>query len=512
MAAASNKPVALQVTLVIFVLLTLIFAVVAFSFHRELSKQTADAAKAKNDMEAQKKLYGDASAEKTELQTMVGSNLPKVADPNGNPPDAGTVKEVVRNAIAKAGANSGPNLVDTTEKLQTALATAEANRQQLEADLQKQNQAYIALEGRYRAMAQEHDKAKQQAEAGLQDVIRNRDELLTAKDREIAELRKQYNDTQAELQNLEDQRVKERKALNDHIARLEGINDKLTAELDELKQVSFEVADGLIRKVDNTSKMVWINLGTADHIKPRVTFSVYARDNSGIGRGSEEIKGKIEVTRVIDGHMSEAKILEEDLYRPMAPGDQIYSPLWSPGRIEKFAVVGTLDLDGDGRSDRELFHQIVATAGAAIDNEVDDNGNRTPPETFINEQTKFLILGDIPNIALITKPEEKEKAQKIMEHLKEMRKEARLSGTRIVSLNDFLAYIGYKPKRRLFQPGQERPYNLNQGAHSQEVNAPLEHHRDSSGNVSGAINRNKNKKQDISPGETSKLFGTKKDY
>ena len=31
---------------------------------------------------------------------------------------------------------------------------------------------------------------------------------------------------------------------------------------------------------------------------------------------------------------------------------------------------------------------------------------------------------------------------------------------------DFLAYIGYKPKRRLFQPGQERPYNLKSGAHS----------------------------------------------
>lgn len=511
MAAASNKPVGLQITLVIFVLLTLVFAVVAFSFHRELSKQTADAAKAKNDMEAQKRLFGDASNDKRTLITVLGASQDqRVEDPAAN--DAGTVKGVANDTIKKTGPHAGSNLLDTLEKVQTALATSESNRQLLETQLQKQNQENIALEGRYRAISLEHDKAKQKAEADLQDLIRKRDELLTAKDRENASLRKDWNDAQAEIQNLNEQQEKERKRFSEEITRLEGINDKIRTELDELKQVSFEVADGLIRRVENSTKMVWINLGTADYLKPRVTFSVYARDNSGIGRGQEEIKGKIEVTRIIDAHMSEAKILDEDLYRPMAPGDQIYSPLWNPGRIEKFSLIGTMDLDRDGRDDRELLHQIIATAGAAIDNEVDDNGNRTPPESQINEQTKFLVLGDIPDIATLTKPEDKDRAQKVMDHLKAMQKEARLSGVRIVSLSDFLSYIGYKPKRRLFQPGQEHPYNLNQGAHSPAVNAPLERNRDSTGNVSGAINRNKNKKQDISPGETSKLFGTKKDY
>lgn len=512
MAAASNKPVALQITLVVFVLLTLIFAVTTFMFHREYSDEVQAAAKAKNDMQAQSKLHGDAANDRRTLIAVVGSTYDRVEDPQAQPPDDKTVKGVAREAIAKAKANAGGNLVDTVEKLEGALATSESNRLLLETELQKQNQENIALEGRYRANAGEHDKAKQKAEADLQDLVRNRDELLAAKDRDIAGLRKDYNESQAEIANLNEQQVRERKRFSDEITRLEGINDKIRTELDELKQVSFEVADGLIRRVENATKMVWINLGTADHIRPRVTFSVYARDNSGIGRGQEEIKGKIEVTRIIDAHMSEAKIIDEDLYRPMAPGDQIYSPLWNPGRIEQFSFVGIMDLDRDGRDDRELLHSLVATAGAAIDNEVDNDGNRTPADSLINERTKFLVLGDIPDKTKITRPEDQEKAQRIMDHLKEMRKEARLSGVRIVSLNDFLAYIGYKPKRRLFQPGQERPYNLNQGAHSTEVNQPLERNRDSTGNVSGAVNRSKSKKQDVSPGETSKLFGTKKDY
>ena len=179
-----------------------------------------------------------------------------------------------------------------------------------------------------------------------------------------------------------------------------------------MKQQSFEVADGIIRWVENSNGMVYINLGSDDKLKERTTFSVYAKDSSGIGKGQEDIKGSIEVVRIIDAHTAAAKIVDEDLYRPMAQGDQIYSPLWTAGRAERFSFVGAMDLDNDGRSDRGLLHQIVATAGAEIDNEVDDEGNRIPPVEeggAITERTKFLVLGDIPDMSKLSRPEDKER-------------------------------------------------------------------------------------------------------
>lgn len=509
--ASSNKPVALQITLVGFVLLSLILAITTYMFHRQFSDAQAAAIKANADMTAQKTLYGNANQEARAGKEIIGgANLERME--GQDPADPTTVRGFAKAKMNSAGTYAGTNLIDTIDKLLAALGSTDENRKQIVDELNKQNQEVLALRARYDGIANESLKSKQKSEADLRDVQAKQNEIVNEKLAEIAALRQDYNNAQAEIANLTEQREKDRKKTAEEISRLEGINDKIRAELDELKQVSFEVADGKIRHVENSSRLVWLDLGSADHIRPRITFSVYAKDNSGIGRGREEIKGKIEVTRVIDAHMSEAKIIEEDLYRPMAPGDQIYSPLWNPGRIEQFSVVGALDLDRDGRSDRELFHQIVATAGAAIDNEVDDDGNRTPEGNFINERTKFLVLGDIPDISQLANEEDRKKAQAIQNHLKDMRKEARLSGTRIVSLNDFLAYIGYKPKRRLFQPGQERPYNLTKGAHSTSVDAPLERNRESTGNVSGAVNKKPWKKQDVSPGETSKLFGTKKDY
>ena len=91
--------------------------------------------------------------------------------------------------------------------------------------------------------------------------------------------------------------------------------------------------------------------------------------------GGEDIKGSIEVTRVLEAHLSEARILTKTSITPMAKGDPIYSPLWSPGHGEAFSVIGIIDLDGDGKDDRDLFDESVQTAGGTIDNDVDPTGS-----------------------------------------------------------------------------------------------------------------------------------------
>jgi hypothetical protein len=270
--------------------------------------------------------------------------------------------------------------------------------------------------------------------------------------------------------------------------------------------VSFEREDGHIVSVDNTTRTVWIDLGSLDKLRPQVTFSVYTTDHRGIGRGVEDIKAKIEVTRIIDGHLSEARILDEDLFRPIAEGDPIFTPLWAAGRTEYFAIVGRPDLDEDGDSDWDLFREIVENAGAKVDLIVNDEGLREPFDGTLSARTKFLIIGDVDDPSEYSgQPEKQELINQILAEQKALIDEARLYGIRVVRLNDFLEYIGWKPQQRLWQPGENKPFNLGQGSQSASVDEVYQD-RTSSGQTSELFRQNRAGVQKEADGTTSGLF------
>jgi hypothetical protein len=506
MAASSNKPTAVHYSLIVFVMMSIILGVFVYMGYRDLGQARKDEETAKAESQKANTDLRKTIDDLDQLKKTLGL-LQDVTVDSTNPDNPNSVVGGVKRAMVDQGQTEAEStLVGTVAKLRTALDTAKADLASKTAALQTTEQQMLGLQTRYSGIADDHGKARTAAEGDLRKTVNERDEKLAAKDQEIGALRQQFNQSQVELEQEKEARAKERKQLQDENLRLVAINDKLRSELDEIKKESFEVGDGLIATVDNTSRLVWINLGDADFLKPRMTFSVYGKDTPGVGRTPADIKGKIEVTRILDPHLAEAKMIEEDIYRPMAPGDIIYTPLWSPGRAERFAVVGKLDLDSDGISDRELFRGEMAVRGAEIADEVDDDGNRTG--AGINESIKFLILGSIPDISNIANKDEEAKAQRIIDGFKDMDKEARLHGVRTVTLSDFLNYIGYKPKRRLFRPGQERPYNLKAGAASTGVNQPLGD-ISSSGQVSGSFSKSKTTQPQSSSGQTSKLFGGK---
>jgi len=502
--AASNKPTAVHYSLIVFVIISIVLGVTTYMYQSEYSKARKDEEKAKADLQTANTSLRTQDDAIVALKKLLGKQQEQVVDPS-NPDNANTVTGDLKRDLTEQGQTDAETTVaGTITKMRQTIDTLKATLDSETKSKLATEQQLLALETRYRNMADEHQRARATAETELRKTVNERDEKINAKDQEIANLRGQYNQAQVELEQEKEARAKERKQLQDENLRLTLINDKLREELDEIKKESFEVGDGYIARVENAAKLVWINLGDADFLKPRMTFSVYSKDTPGVGRTPADVKGKVEVTRVLDAHLSEAKMIEEDPFRPMAPGDIVYTPLWSPGRAEKFAVVGTLDLDGDGQSDRELFHQEMAVRGAEISDEVDDDGERTG--SGINETTKFLILGSIPDIANIANDDDRAKAQKISGHLKDMRQEARLHGIRIVPLSDFLNYIGYKPKRRLYRPGVDTKYNLKAGAASTAVNQPLGD-ISSSGQVSGSFSRTKTTQPQTSSGQTSKLFG-----
>lgn len=507
MAAASSKPTAVHYTLVAFLLIMIILGVLLYMQARDagtLRQQlTAKDAELQQVNTALRK--GDADME--ELKKVLGKSQLQQVTNSANPRDPLSVVGSLMNDMDTFGKSLAETTVaGTLAKLRQALDTANTELASKTDGLKSSEDTVLALQGRYQNTVDEHQKARSDSEGLTRTTINERDEQLQAKDLQISELQQLFNTTQVELEQEKEAREKDRVQAENETNKLVLINDKLREELDEIKQESFEVADGRIRRVDNVSRIVWVDLGDADFLKPRQTFSIYGKDTPGVARTPADIKGKIEITRIIDAHLAEAKIIEEDIFRPMSPGDFIYTPLWSPGRSEKFAVVGQLDLDGDGKSDRELFHQELAVRGAEIADEVDDDGNRTG--SGINEGIKYLIMGHVPDLGDVARPEEQQKVKEIAQLQGDMRKEARLYGVRIIPLNSFLDYIGYKPKRRLFRPGDNRPYNLKAGASSAAVDQPLGD-ISSSGQVSGSFGGSKTLPPNTSSGQTSKLFGGK---
>jgi hypothetical protein len=86
----------------------------------------------------------------------------------------------------------------------------------------------------------------------------------------------------------------------------------------------------LVRWVDAADKKVWIGLGEADGVQPRTIYRVHKKPQAQRRPGEPQadranawIKGTIEVTRVLEENLSEARIVEEDVGNPIAKGDPI---------------------------------------------------------------------------------------------------------------------------------------------------------------------------------------------
>ncbi len=470
MANSSGSMGAVHYWLMFFGLTTLVLSFTTYMGFKDQAELKAQAQTAADGQKETDRLFKNALGDVEELKRKIGHVMDKVGV--GTPNDPNTVLGAMTDDITKYGKEFGGNnsFKDTIIALRQQVDDLTGQREQLQADVQSSKQQIQALQKQYNNQVVEAQKDATSAKADLQTRIRDFEDLISRKNEEIAENRTKLNEAvlaNAQLQETFD-RFKTRSEQNEK--KYLAINTQLNEELDQLRETSFDKPDGLIRTVDNAARIVTINLGKSDYLIPQTTFSIYDKRNTGVGRGAADIKGKVEVTRILGDHMAEARITEEKLSRPIAPGDIVFSPLWEPGRKLKFSFVGLIDIDGDGKSDRKLLHDIIKASGAEIDNEVDDEGNRTGDGISVN--TKYLVIGDIPDPTNFP-PGSADAARvtKIIGQRSALSNEAVLQGVRKINLGDFLNYIGYEPKRRIFDPHDPTaPYTIKDGARSLNTN------------------------------------------
>jgi len=456
--ASSSKPTGLHYSLVILVLLTITCGVFWILTNKWYNEAVTERDRAKEEQKRADDRLRLVNGQIVELKRLLGTNFDDLGDENNK----NSVIGHLRARLAEFGGDlASTNHEDLLARLRQQLQNAAQSRDALQVALVTEQATFKAKIDELNAAVATQKQARDEADKGKTDADRLHEEELGRLRKDVDDLKKAYAQAQQAYDDLQTTYESTKKQLDQRVQNLLAINRKLTDELDRVNRVSFEVPDGQVVWVDAVSRKVWLDLGEVHGLRPRTTFSVYRKEHSGVGRaavggakGPEDIKAAIEITRVLGPYQSEARIIDEDLYNPIGRGDPVYTPLWSPGRGEAFSFIGVVDLDGDGKSDRDLLYEIVGTAGALIDNDVNERGelliNGKPadePKPKITERTKFLVKGKIPELADATDPEEIKIIQQIQEFQRELETQARERGVRIVSLGDFLAFVGYKSQR-----------------------------------------------------------------
>jgi hypothetical protein len=490
MATTANKSTGLQIALVFTVMATIIALVVAFLQYRRGNERDDQLAAEKVE---RGKVDGELRVAQADVQTLkdlLGWPTADVGKAQGEG-DA-TVVGQCKKLMGEVHPGDPAGTVETTlHHLGADLNVVRQEKGDLKAETLRLNDRIFALQSEYQKLVDAHDTARASAEKDRDNAQKSKEDAVKEKEKELQVRQDKVQSLQAELQSQGQEYAAFKGEAQKKSAQMHKINVDLRADKEKLDKPSFEVPSGNLQLVDMDTQLVWINRGSGDNLKKGTTFSVYKQINKGVARGVQDIKGSIEVTRVggdLGPHQAEARITRSKITEPMVPGDPIYTPLWRPGLKEKFAFVGLVDLDNDGVSDRDVLHELVDASNGQIVDEVDDKGERHPPAGGMGVSTKFLVIGRIPDIGE-SKPNDVEAAKKIAEWKTKMVTEAQESGVRVVSMEDFLNYIGYDAGRRVWRPGVTEKWNLRSGAQGNVARpGPTGGRQESGGTVSGSIN------------------------
>jgi len=276
---------------------------------------------------------------------------------------------------------------------------------------------------------------------------------LKREQRRLTELRQAYvqrcNKLADQLDKKADQIVQwemkydqERKSLERALAKVQKRYEMMRRRWEEsLPDTDFQRPDGRITTVDGRSRTVLIDLGSDDLLLRGLSFSVFEGPVDNVARAKR--KGSIEVIRILDSQSAEARITDDALSDPILPADVVFTPVWQPGQQRHFALAGWIDIDGDGKSDRQKVRDLITSSGGLIDAEVDESGKRTGKITI---ETRYLVVG--------RPPEPPTGGEEELRAMGRIINEANQFGVDQMSVRKFLDLMGYQPSAEVVQLGR----------------------------------------------------------
>lgn len=428
---AARQDQGLQIALIAFVFLFVVFAALSYLFYKSSSDAHQQIAELNNQLSSARTAASNQQNDKQLFLQMLGL---------GEFENAEDVQKTFDEDMQRFGGNFG----EDNRSYRNILEYIYEENEKIAAREVAAKQQVKELKDRLLATEAEKDAQLTQFEQKMKDA----QEDAAAQRNSFDQDRQQLERTKQELsENLNKQRANYEAQLAERNSTIEELTDKLgkseRAKDNLLAQVSksadsFEVADGRVSWV-NQNGTLWIDLGSADSLRRQITFKVYdAGDHDPVKSGE---KGSIEVTRILGDHLAEARITEDDPRNPILTGDQVYSSVWHRGKKLRFALTGIIDIDGDDRSDLQLARDLIELNGGIVDAYLDEDGK---VEGEITVNTRYLVLGGFP---------ESTNQTKLRPGWQSMSEDAQTNGVETITLDKFLNQIGYAPDDRLVRLG-----------------------------------------------------------
>ena len=121
--------------------------------------------------------------------------------------------------------------------------------------------------------------------------------------------------------------------------------------------------DGYITFVDLDRREVQVNINRHQGARPQMKMTIFDADSPGIP--TEKPKGNIELIQVGDQYSIGRIDRVNSTIDPIRVGDIVYSPAWSPEEPMRFALIGKIDVNRDGKDDRQDLKRMIEDAGGS---------------------------------------------------------------------------------------------------------------------------------------------------
>lgn len=431
---AARQDQTLQIALIIFAILLVVFAAFTYYFYKQSSDVNQQLTAMQSERDEERRRAGNLQNDKETLLLKLG--FEQFAD-----------NDVVQKQIEEDLDRMAGTMVKEKRNYRDALQL-----------VYQENQQLAASQGVDKEKMKDLEVKLQEVEAGHQAQIARLEADKKKIEQEAASERNQFTKARAELdankKALAEQIAKQTTAFEQERTQLVQARDEAESEvrqrqktIDRLKELrkeeefSFEIADGKINWVNQANNTVWINIGSGDALRKQVTFSVYDSENTDAGKADK--KGAIEVVRMLGEHMAECRVMDDDPRNPILPGDYIYSPAWHQGRPQHFALTGLIDLDGDGRGDLQLAKDLIQLNGGVVDAAPNQETGEQEGELTID--TRYMVYGE---------RSEKTNEAALRKTWDDMHDRANALGVELISMTDFINQMGYRREDRSISLGE----------------------------------------------------------
>ena len=286
-------------------------------------------------------------------------------------------------------------------------------------------------------------RAEQQKADNVQQSYNQLRELMDKKTTEQVQVLMQQRDEAVEEKN------KTRQELLAAMSKLNVIQNRLEEALSRLdilkprpkEDIAAYQPDGHIIAIENSTNIVFIDIGNENKVYPGLTFSVYDRNAPIPTDGTS--KAEIEVFDV-DKNTAIARINKSNKKNPITEGDIIINLIWDSKTANRFVVAGEFDFDGDGNIDSD---------GAAKIKQLIENWSGKVEEV-VTIDTDFVVLGASPRVLpkptldqIEADPMATDKygaSVKASEQYEEVKNQAKDLFIPVFGAKRFLSFIGYE--------------------------------------------------------------------